>query len=128
MRATWASERAAPTSPSPGQSVTRFALAETKPHAIKRSFPESKLHDEGTIKLPPYLVDTAETRKQRAGYFDLITKMDRKVGETRETHQTHPVPWERTGNQSGSNRPKFPDVHANAPKFPGWDLENRRCR
>jgi N-sulfoglucosamine sulfohydrolase len=70
---------------SAGERPFCLVMAETKPHAIQRSFPKSKMYDPSKIKMPPYLVDTPETREQRAGYFELITRMDAKVGETLDT-------------------------------------------
>ena len=38
-------------------------------------------HDPKKVKLPPYIPDTPLTRRDRARYYDIITKMDRQVGE-----------------------------------------------
>ncbi|MBD3276341.1 MAG: sulfatase-like hydrolase/transferase, partial [Candidatus Marinimicrobia bacterium] len=60
-------------------------VATNDPHAEKigsrRGFRPSSLYDEQEIPLPPYLVDTAETREQRAGYYDLVTRLDSLVGD-----------------------------------------------
>lgn len=60
-------------------------VATNDPHAEKigsrRGFRPSSLYDPNNIPLPPYLVDTAETREQRAGYYDLVTRLDSLVGD-----------------------------------------------
>jgi len=60
-------------------------VATNDPHAEKigsrRGFRPSSLYDSGEIPLPPYLVDTADTREQRAGYYDLVTRLDSLVGD-----------------------------------------------
>jgi uncharacterized sulfatase len=38
-------------------------------------------HDPARMQLPPYHPDTAETRRDLANYYDLVTAVDKKVGE-----------------------------------------------
>ena len=53
-----------------------------EPHApASMTFDASKHYDPDEIALPPYLVDTPETRIQRTGYYDLINTLDNKIGE-----------------------------------------------
>ena len=42
---------------------------------------DSLVHDPAGVKLPPYVPDTPVTRRDRARYYDIITLMDRQVGE-----------------------------------------------
>lgn len=42
---------------------------------------EEEIHDPEDIKLPPYYFDTPQVRKLWARYYDLITIMDKQVGE-----------------------------------------------
>lgn len=48
------------------------------PHVI---WPEKAEYDPNTIDLPPFHIDTEETRKSRARYYTDITKMDTNVGK-----------------------------------------------
>ena len=56
-------------------------VAPNEPHVIEFGFPETERFSENEIPMPPYLVDTLETRQQRAGYYELIARLDEKVGE-----------------------------------------------
>ncbi len=60
-----------------------LAVCPVEPHTIRRgdgwAYPEPREHDPGAVTLPPYLVDTPELRRQRAGYYDLIAQLDRQV-------------------------------------------------
>lgn len=51
----------------------------TEPH---RPFPEDVRppHDPATVKVPPYLADTPQTREDLARYYDAIARMDGKIG------------------------------------------------
>ena len=42
---------------------------------------DSLTHDPAKVTLPPYIPDTPVTRRDRARYYDLVTKMDRQAGE-----------------------------------------------
>ena len=39
-------------------------------------WPDPVLYDPADVVIPPYLVDTSDTRVARAGYYDLITELD----------------------------------------------------
>ncbi len=40
-----------------------------------------RVHDPGQVRVPPYLVDAPETRRDLAEYYDEITRMDGQIGE-----------------------------------------------
>lgn len=47
---------------------------------LPQAIPEP--HKPQDVRVPPYLPDTEEVRRDLAGYYDLITRFDAKVGET----------------------------------------------
>jgi len=56
-----------------------LVVADSRPHSVAGEiggWPEPLLHDPVDVALPPYLIDTHETRVERAGYYDLITELD----------------------------------------------------
>lgn len=60
-----------------------LVVADSRPHTIESEpggWPDPVLYAPDDVVLPPYLVDTPETRYERAGYFDLITQLDDHVG------------------------------------------------
>lgn len=60
-----------------------LVVADSRPHTIESEpggWPDPVLYAPGDVVLPPYLVDTPETRYERAGYYDLITQLDDHVG------------------------------------------------
>ncbi len=42
---------------------------------------DQPVHDPARVRLPPYIPDTPAARRDRARYYDIITLMDRQVGE-----------------------------------------------
>jgi len=42
---------------------------------------DKPVHDPAKVSLPPYIPDTPAARRDRARYYDIITLMDRQVGE-----------------------------------------------
>jgi len=73
---------------SSGDNSFCLIIATHDPHAKKvkgeHGFAQSTMYDPGTIPLPPYLVDTEDTREQMAGYYDLITNLDNYIGDVLE--------------------------------------------
>jgi arylsulfatase A-like enzyme len=61
-------------------------VAAHSPHTI---WPESDGYDPNQLKLPPYLLDTPETRRARAKYYADVTKLDKEVGQVRESLARH---------------------------------------
>jgi uncharacterized sulfatase len=60
-----------------------LVVADSRPHTIESEpggWPDPVLYAPGDVVLPPYLVDTPETRYERAGYYDLITQLDGLIG------------------------------------------------
>jgi N-sulfoglucosamine sulfohydrolase len=60
-----------------------LVVADSRPHTIESEpggWPDPVLYAPTDVVLPPYLVDTAETRYERAGYYDLITELDGLIG------------------------------------------------
>jgi len=61
-----------------------FIVAATSlPHTqfgINEGYPEPENYDPKTIPLPPYLIDTPETRTERAGYYELVSRLDSDIG------------------------------------------------
>jgi len=61
-----------------------FIVAATSlPHTqfgINEGYPAPENYDPKTIPLPPYLIDTPETRIERAGYYELVTQLDADIG------------------------------------------------
>lgn len=56
-----------------------LVVADARPHSVAGEaggWPQPVLHDPDDVVLPPYLVDTPETRVERAGYYDLIAELD----------------------------------------------------
>jgi N-sulfoglucosamine sulfohydrolase len=71
-------------------STTPFFLvvADSRPHTIETEpggWPAPVRYDPGDVVLPPYLVDTPETRYERAGYYDLVSELDALYGEILDT-------------------------------------------
>ena len=56
-------------------------VAPKEPHIIEFGFPETERFSPDGIPMPPYLVDTLDTRRQRAGYYELIARLDEKIGQ-----------------------------------------------
>src|SRR5215213_6371773 len=50
-------------------------------HSPHVYWPENEGYDPAKVSLPPYLLDTPETRGQRCRYYTDVTWMDRQVGE-----------------------------------------------
>jgi N-sulfoglucosamine sulfohydrolase len=61
-----------------------FIMAATSlPHTLfglKEGYPEPTNYQPKEIPIPPYLVDTLETRTQRAGYYELVSQLDTEIG------------------------------------------------
>lgn len=60
-----------------------LVVADSRPHAVDTEaggWPDPVLYAPQDVVLPPYIVDTPETRFERAGYYDLITQLDDHVG------------------------------------------------
>ncbi|MGI9295466.1 MAG: sulfatase family protein [Pseudomonadales bacterium] len=60
-----------------------LVAATSLPHTqfgMNGGYPESKLYRPEEINLPPYLVDTPETREKRAGYYELVSWLDKDIG------------------------------------------------
>lgn len=70
---------------SPGQpffSVINLTISHES--RIRADFDELR-HDPAEVALPPYIPDTPVARRDRARYYDIITLMDRQVGEILES-------------------------------------------
>jgi uncharacterized sulfatase len=60
-----------------------LVVADSRPHTIESEpggWPDPVLYAADDVVLPPYLVDTPETRHERAGYYDLISELDGLIG------------------------------------------------
>ena len=55
-------------------------LGESSPHV---TWEPNKTYDPAKLQLPPFIVDTELTRRAMANYYQDITTMDRRVGQTR---------------------------------------------
>ncbi len=73
-----------------------LVVADSRPHSVAGEtggWPEPLLYDPADVALPPYLVDTHETRVERAGYYDLITELDglvaRVLGDLERSGRAH---------------------------------------
>jgi N-sulfoglucosamine sulfohydrolase len=58
-------------------------------HSPHVYWPESEGYDPTAIRLPPYLLDTPETREARCRYYTDVSWMDRQVGEVRSSLAKH---------------------------------------
>jgi uncharacterized sulfatase len=58
-------------------------------HSPHVYWPENDGYDPATIDLPPYLVDTPETRAMRARYYTDVTWMDKQLGEVLASLSRH---------------------------------------
>jgi arylsulfatase A-like enzyme len=58
-------------------------------HSPHMNWPENDGYDAAQIKLPPYLLDTLETRNALAKYYTDVTKLDKEVGQVRESLARH---------------------------------------
>lgn len=58
-------------------------------HSPHVYWPENQGYDPLAITLPPYLLDTPETRATRCRYYTDVSWMDRQVGEVRDALQRH---------------------------------------
>jgi N-sulfoglucosamine sulfohydrolase len=63
-----------------------LVVASHSPHVY---WPDTKDYDPAKINLPPYLLDTPETRAARCKYFGDVTHMDVQVGEVRASLERH---------------------------------------
>jgi arylsulfatase A-like enzyme len=54
-------------------------------HSPHVYWPENKEYDPKKLDLPPYLLDTPETRAARGRYYTDVSWMDRQVGEVRDS-------------------------------------------
>ena len=55
-------------------------LGDSSPHV---TWEPNKTYDPAKLQLPPFIVDTKLTRKAMANYYQDITTMDKRVGQTR---------------------------------------------
>lgn len=58
-----------------------LVFASKNPHT---PWPEPDSDDDLDLTVPPFLVDTPKTRRALAGYYELIRRLDREVGEVLE--------------------------------------------
>lgn len=58
-------------------------------HSPHVYWPPSEGYDPAAIRLPPYLLDTPETRAARCEYYTDVSWMDRQVGEVRAALAKH---------------------------------------
>ena len=58
-------------------------------HSPHVNWPENDGYDPAQIKLPPYLLDTTETRNARAKYYTDVTQLDKEVGQVRDSLARH---------------------------------------
>jgi len=58
-------------------------------HSPHVYWPESEGYDPAKVELPPYLLDTPETRATRSRYYTDVSWMDRQVGEVRDSLSKH---------------------------------------
>jgi uncharacterized sulfatase len=58
-------------------------------HSPHVYWPENQAYDPAKVMLPPYLLDTPETRAWRCRYYADVTWMDRQVGEVLDSLQRH---------------------------------------
>ncbi|MEA2735625.1 MAG: hypothetical protein QOE14_2076 [Humisphaera sp.] len=61
-------------------------VASHSPHVY---WPDTKDYDPKKINVPPYLLDTPETRAARARYYGDVTHMDIQLGEVRASLERH---------------------------------------
>ncbi|MEM8497030.1 MAG: sulfatase [Pseudomonadota bacterium] len=59
-----------------------MVVAASLPHTPigEHRYPDSERYTSSTVTLPPYLVDTAETLRARAGYYELVSRFDKDFG------------------------------------------------
>ncbi len=58
-----------------------LVIATNDPHGPYKKAGPGEGYDPSKVKLPPYLVDTPETRKLMAAYYNSVTALDKQVGE-----------------------------------------------
>lgn len=58
-----------------------LVVATHDPHTPYKKLPPGEGYDPAEVKLPPYLVDTRETRQTLAYYYNSVAALDRQVGE-----------------------------------------------
>mgnify|MGYP000577598217 CR=1 FL=1 len=79
---------------SEGERPFLLVVATSLPHAVdgeEGGFPAPTLYNPETVAMPGYLVDTAETRQALAGYYDLVTAMDKDVGTVLDLLERSPA-------------------------------------
>ncbi len=59
-------------------------IASNEPHGPWTKGDKSAYGDPAALELPPYLIDTPETRRDLPAYYAEVTEMDRQVGEVME--------------------------------------------
>jgi len=58
-----------------------LVIATKDPHGPYKKAKPGEGYDPAKVKLPPYLVDTPETRQLMADYYNSVTDLDQQVGE-----------------------------------------------
>jgi arylsulfatase A-like enzyme len=58
-------------------------------HSPHVYWPENQGYDPDTIDLPPYLLDTPQTRAMRTRYYTDVTHMDNQLGDVMQSLQQH---------------------------------------
>lgn len=104
----------------PGEQPFFLAVCTNDPHAPFRKQPLGKPFDPASLPVPPYLVDTPETRAELALYYNSVEWMDRQVGRTLDTLRRHGLEENTVTLYTGDNGAQFP--------FSKWTLYDAGLR
>lgn len=69
-------------------------VATSLPHTrfgFNEGYPDTVNYQPKEIPLPPYLIDTPETRVARAGYYELVSQLDTDIGQLLSLLQQSPA-------------------------------------
>ncbi len=82
-----------------------LVIATNNPHV---PWPRDNEYDPENIKLPPFLLDTEDTRKAMTNYYSDVTNMDRELGRTLDLLQENNLEKETAVIYTSDHGPQFP--------------------
>ncbi|MCX7045919.1 MAG: sulfatase [Candidatus Sumerlaeota bacterium] len=82
-----------------------LVLGDSSPHVV---WENNKTYDPAALPIPPNMVDTPKTRAALANYFQDITTLDRRVGETLSSLKRHGMENNTLVIYSSDQGPEWP--------------------
>lgn len=82
-----------------------LVIATNNPHV---PWPRDREYDSEDIQIPPFLLDTEDTRKAMANYYTDVTNMDRELGRTLDLLDENGLSEETAVIYTSDHGPQFP--------------------